>query len=122
MLPVPFARVSGRNESTLPTAITAAPNRSGRSVIVRPTKTPPALPPSTASRFLDGAVGSVGVQQERVAAIELRALGEHDRYRHLDAVVALHAQLARLDGDRRVEASRGCQRERSHLVAADAAD
>jgi hypothetical protein len=36
--------------SITPTAGTAAANRSGRSVIARPTKMPPALPPLIASR------------------------------------------------------------------------
>jgi hypothetical protein len=48
MLGTPLEENSIRIESDTGTSSTAAPKRSGRSVIARPTKMPPALPPMIA--------------------------------------------------------------------------
>jgi hypothetical protein len=42
----PFIVVSNRSMSVQPTLMWAAANRSGRSMIARPMRMPPALPPS----------------------------------------------------------------------------
>jgi hypothetical protein len=48
MFGTPFVVVSTRMQSSAPTSISAAVNRSGRSVIARPIRMPPALPPCPA--------------------------------------------------------------------------
>ena len=53
MLGTPFDEDSARIMSDTGTCPTAAPNRSGRSVIARPTKMPPALPPMIESLSVD---------------------------------------------------------------------
>ncbi len=70
-------------------------------------------------RLLDRAVGAVAVQDQRIAAVELGALGEDDRRRHLDAVVAGDLDLARLDALRSVEAAGGNKGERARRRAID---
>src|SRR5436190_22281559 len=53
MLGTPLADDSMRTMSDAGTCATAAPKRSGRSVIARPTKMPPALPPMIESLSVD---------------------------------------------------------------------
>ena len=64
-------------------------------------------------RLLHHAVRAVAIQDQRIAAVELRARGQDDRRRHLDAVVAGDLDLACLDAFRRVEAAGGNERERA---------
>ena len=70
-------------------------------------------------RLLDHAVRAVAVQDQRIAAVELRARGQDDRRRHFDAVVAGDLDLARLDAFRCVEAAGGNQGERTRRRTVD---